>query len=829
MQSLVYEASSLCSECDRESIRLAEESFTDTGFVLDFPVDACVSCKSAGRVGCRVRLYPNDDLVRGLTSQLCMVADGTPKEQTNARRSILSILRTTFRDDGCKYYAWMRVLPHGVAVCSKRRSFEHRDYLSRVTDAACTPTPRTLLVWCGLALVLVLGMCVACRTSDLSDIERILAQQPRWIHTGAAILVGVLLVACMYFRSTPGVRRAYMGPTSHRRIIQPQPPADVPGGPLPDGGGVVGGGDTDGVESFGKVDIGIYGGSGVAEPAPEVDTTPLVSGEGVEVSHVVHGGHGLELTNTSYGDSPEERDDRTAARCIGPILGPAVTHGHTEKSLDEAKDKRIDKKRREPKLLHADRTQITCVVDAIKRCVFTREFMDRFCEENPTIEHLASKKWSFARLELAGGQAHIPGVRPDFEASIKTNETLDAAEKVKPPRIIIADGDVGQYIHLLPCALLEAGLFEYFKHHNIKHLAKMDAMAKVQSRMNFTAKDDRHIVFAGDGSAWDTTINEEIQSLIDIPILQHICDYLVNSKHPGFSQEWGTYVLKPRAAKKLSVRFRVRHEVIRRILPQMRRSGDRGTSVLNWLVNFTMWHAIMLDNPAEVVERPGRTKFKLRNKVSGNLVSCFEGDDSLLCTDVPIDASFRAHIDRMWSRAGFDMKLEITESGVLTFVGYDLLVNKGIKGYCPELRRALVSSAWTCARVDEGDIPRLAYEKFLSRALEFSSANPYAAAYFYACAKHYDKFEGAFTTDASFAVGERDIGEARTVVEAAISDAYTAESVPVGIEIAAMKYNKHGCITHEQCLALLNASGGSLGPEDSTMAVGLLPGGWLSC
>jgi len=131
----------------------------------------------------------------------------------------------------------------------------------------------------------------------------------------------------------------------------------------------------------------------------------------------------------------------------------------------------------------------------------------------------------------------------------------------------------------------------------------------------------------------------------------------------------------------------------------IRRSGDRGTSLLNYMMNLIVWITVMSKDAPKILLNPAtrwHTSRLTGKKVWTNFG--FEGDDSLLTT-TDVLKPYEDRIMSDWQSLGFHMKLKfVTGGGYVTFVGYTALCDEhGPREdiLMPELLRNIASSAWT--------------------------------------------------------------------------------------------------------------------------------------
>jgi hypothetical protein len=276
---------------------------------------------------------------------------------------------------------------------------------------------------------------------------------------------------------------------------------------------------------------------------------------------------------------------------------------------------------------------------------------------------LASKKWSQTRAGNALMQA-IARIMPEyqFQAAIKIEPMQPAVGKkaAKPPRVLIADGDVGAVMSAFSLGVLERWTCARFGHQMIKGKAKCDVMEDIVNATEYRpplhsgglGEALKGVMLENDGSAWDACCSSFLRELTENQLLdaiykrltKYVCPYNAFSdarqkadkkKHIKIGQD----------ARKVTVEAMMGNEkldenylysamckkMFRTTILSIRRSGDRGTSILNWWMNKLIWTFVLCGGP-------NGAKAVLRN--AQVLVDCFgtrrrflfwfEGDDSLI-------------------------------------------------------------------------------------------------------------------------------------------------------------------------------------------------------
>lgn len=252
-------------------------------------------------------------------------------------------------------------------------------------------------------------------------------------------------------------------------------------------------------------------------------------------------------------------------------------------------------------------------------------------------------------------------------------------------------------------------MFEWFEKKSIKHCAKRRAIGRVVKELT---KEGAKLI-EGDGSAWDTTCNASIRDLVENPVLKHIMQVLI--PYGVVPEQWHAEHQKCNEKKELKLFFQRKLDKMRIRIDAIRRSGHRGTSCLNWWMNFVNWACSIYKEPERFLDpkvRKGEDVMGVKRWWAG----AFEGDDSLCALYPPmmegdlLDKNFLG----WWERQGFRMKIIYADRRA-TFCGYHIACAYGEPtGFaCPELVRALVgagittsSTAITAAKAGDVDTVR---------------------------------------------------------------------------------------------------------------------------
>ncbi len=375
---------------------------------------------------------------------------------------------------------------------------------------------------------------------------------------------------------------------------------------------------------------------------------------------------------------------------VGPCQDKPNVYAKTAANLEAAIEKRITEKAIKPDLSRDEMIRIGNVVRTAMSCdkrrgLFSKHRIQRWACQRFNLEECRSGKWSLQRFRNSLMNLYAKD-RPKyrFQADLK----LECMKEGKPPRMLIADGDEGQLMALAVVKCFEDLLFEHFESKSIKHLPKREAMDRVAKELTKAGAK----AVEGDGTAWDTTCNVLIRSLAENPILRHIFEVL--SEYGVIPSAWMEEHSLACEQKKLRLFFSNKFEQMSVTIDAIRRSGHRGTSCLNWWINFVMWTCSVFKQPERFLDpsvRRGEDLVGIMRWWNG----CFEGDDSLCIMHPPMREGDKLSevFLKFWKSAGFNMKIVFCSSRA-TFVGWHFGCTDGeINNYrCPELPRALANS-----------------------------------------------------------------------------------------------------------------------------------------
>jgi len=303
---------------------------------------------------------------------------------------------------------------------------------------------------------------------------------------------------------------------------------------------------------------------------------------------------------------------------------------------------------------------------------------------------LASKKWSPKRAAEALMQA-VARVMPEyqFQAAIK----LEPMKPGKAPRVLIADGDVGAVMSAFALGILERWTTARFGHQMIKGKAKNDVMEDIVNATEYrprlhggTLGDAlRAFILENDGTAWDACCSAYLRELTENCLLdaiyerltKYVCAYNEFSKARQRADKQKRLKLAQDARKvtvemmmgneKLDEQFlyhNMARKLFRTAIAAIRRSGDRGTSILNWWINKIIWTWVLGgSNGRRAVLRTAEVIIDIFGK-RRRFLFWFEGDDSLIwLTGDDFNELEMFVLQERWVRCGMRPKLFLRTNG----------------------------------------------------------------------------------------------------------------------------------------------------------------------
>lgn len=443
--------------------------------------------------------------------------------------------------------------------------------------------------------------------------------------------------------------------------------------------------------------------------------------------------------------------DEIAAKLVGILVLPGsckpCVYSSSRNNVQDAIRQRCTEKAKPCTFTTDDREKISKLVakSMEKDGPFSEARIRKFYSEVFDIETFRGGKWTKNRIWTKIASL-MKTVDPKYD--LKVMVKLEPMQEGKPPRFLIADGDEGQIMAMLAIKCFEWCLYGHMPSKHVKHVGRREAAQDV-------VKDLKDLRFVeGDGSAWDTTCNNDVRALFEGPILAHITKIAATYCMLPDCWVWAHVTICADAWLKLI--FKDKYGRLCIWIKGQRRSGHAGTSCLNWWVNFCMWICSMFKEPWRML----CDKTRKGQDVTGAMLAWagkFEGDDSGVGTDRDLlsescNALRKAILD-FWDRGGFAMKFVFPlfsgdESSVrktplvgaivsrrATFCGMSYAVNElgQLTGeFCPELPRALRSGAISCSpegrdafmRSDLYRAKQVARACALGRSVDFAGISP---------------------------------------------------------------------------------------------------------
>lgn len=439
---------------------------------------------------------------------------------------------------------------------------------------------------------------------------------------------------------------------------------------------------------------------------------------------------------------------------IMPTLMDKKYYSSIRKNVALGIDERIVKKEVPMTISENDEQEIRRMVSALRTQAFGADKI-RHVAGSVLFGDMKSKKWSESRVQNGLQMLHekySPGMQ--FTVAIK----LEPMPHNKPPRVLIADGDAGQIKSWLCIGILERLLFYHFADNSIKCGSKAEAMSKHEKDMRITKTTVS--ILENDGSAWDACCRKRLREMVEVPIIEHIIKIL--DEMVICENVWSHQRVK--ADKKLFLKLRFKPKIdhahpdetysqeeiecaamnkpIFFKIDAIRRSGDRGTSCLNFLMNMVCWAWVLCGGSCALMTKGRTQKIPLYNGKQSTIKLKCEGDDSHVLATCKFTKDELDEMESRWTRLGHRPKLCLRAPGTVTeFTGYHFLVDDhGIvpDSGCPDIVRTMVASSVTIAKeavagVVEGDdkmIAPTACASLLCTAAAFSERLPSLAQFY---------------------------------------------------------------------------------------------------
>jgi hypothetical protein len=268
----------------------------------------------------------------------------------------------------------------------------------------------------------------------------------------------------------------------------------------------------------------------------------------------------------------------------------------------------------------------------------------------------------------------------------------------------------------------------------------MDKAAAMERVANALRYEVPAVVNEQDGSAWDGCCGAEVRDCCENVILRHVLRLLMVQNGGSVDVALNNAHLRRCADSVLKLRYvKVDGEAENREIPAIRRTGHKGTSVLNFLINLVFTACAIGRNPEEAVDLVDSWRTN-----SGQVRAFFEGDDGIFGTPSSLWNAGRAQdFLSFWERAGFVMKIVTSREGsaAAEFCGWKFGTDAfGIipEERCPDIKRCIGHASWQhgpelMAAFRQGDDKRvraLAAGSYISYAALFAGRCTPMATYF---------------------------------------------------------------------------------------------------
>lgn len=389
---------------------------------------------------------------------------------------------------------------------------------------------------------------------------------------------------------------------------------------------------------------------------------------------------------------------------------------------------------------------------AQSRC-FTVRRIEAWAASHTWVD-IKSRKWSSALFIQAFEQA-IGTAFPRFfhETMCKVENTGEG----KAPRPLIADGILGQMYALASIACLEDLMFDMFECESIKHRDKELALQDTASRLGHVGARPAHEADVGDadGSRWDSRCSADLRKAAGEN--QHIDHISYHLARLGWVP-WDWCVAHSRSNHAARLNLHVKrppkypgcladvNKSLKKTIAGIRRSGHRGTSCLNFLLNKTLNAFVFFGEHAHLAMAPRATSMPDRWGNARRYAAVFEGDDSIFATSPRLSVQQKYDVAAAWERTGHEIKLNWrnTNCGPAVFVGNVFTTTPyGLgKQFAPEIPRAFANGASLSTETKQacrdGNVNRLrelAASIALARAHAFAPVLPTLAGKYLAFAE----------------------------------------------------------------------------------------------
>jgi len=526
-----------------------------------------------------------------------------------------------------------------------------------------------------------------------------------------------------------------------------------------------------------------------ADPAPSGAGVLVEEPDPVELHNKESLIPGVELL---FDPASESTDDAPLAVRYLPLIEERLFWANSQRNVLAAIKGRIEDPEVPVNLTEEERAEIKAVSGAVRRrMVQDRKLISTIASSLLGIDKRKSSKWLLKRAERGLRElreTYAP--RYQFEAAVK----LEPSVRGKAPRLLVADGDRGQIMAWLIIGTLEKYLFKIYKERSIKGVPKPEAMARAIRNLAQTnpravpgspgSADPQPVaILENDGSAWDACMSSTLRDLIENDIMDEMAgivgDFFLQEGSPDCdaarlaSNRLQTLVLSFRKgrgeADRVAAADLPKGKCWRTAIRAIRRSGCRGTSVLNFLANLICWAWVIGGKDATKLVAPEGGRVVCVDGFVRWVKFMLEGDDSALSFQFPGDPErnmterFRTLLHARWVKLGHRPKLYHRLPGeVAEFTGWKFVVDQhGLTEACaPDLKRNLCVMPFSTNKAAieaavKGDV--LALRKavapgIISRLYPLARKLPQFCSVMYGRWKQYVREETEFTRDEVFAL-----------------------------------------------------------------------------
>lgn len=439
---------------------------------------------------------------------------------------------------------------------------------------------------------------------------------------------------------------------------------------------------------------------------------------------------------------PNEPDSPPLAVRFLPEIEERLFWLNSQRNVEAAIKGRIVEPEVPVTLTEAERAEVKAISEVlVKMALEDKALIAKIVQQKCGLKGWASKKWSPERATRALRELHQKyAPRYKFDASIK----LEPSKRSKPPRLLVADGDAGQVMAWVLIGTMEAWLFKRYKHRSIKGLPKTEAMKRVVESLRQqdprmagapglargSAAATAHIpdvptaIVENDGSAWDACMSSTLRDLTENPVMDVFADivgeFFLIEGTPDFidarkaSNRLVELNINVRKAKgeddKVTAADIPKGKCWRTVIRAIRRSGCRGTSVLNFLANMICWCWVIGGADAVRLVRPQGARVVCMDGLVRFVKMCFEGDDSILSfycmnnigasgVDTNMTHELMAVMTARWAKLGHRPKLFWRQPHeVAEFTGWHFYVGRyGLSDEmcAPDVYRNLVNMTYS--------------------------------------------------------------------------------------------------------------------------------------